>query len=360
MHIPDAVLDPRVAALTGILGAAGLFYGLKSVEGQRKERTTSLMGMMSAFIFAAQMVNFPVGPGVSGHLLGGVLAAVMLGPWAGAVVIAAVLIVQCFLFGDGGLTALGANFVNMGLIGSVVGYAIYAPIRRWIGGQRGILIAAMIAAWFTVLLAAGACAVELSASGSHRNFFRILSWMALVHAVIGLGEAIITGLAVRFILLTRPDLIEQDPTFALEPQVAGSGGPPRRWLATILGGLGVALAVVVFLSPLASQLPDGLEFVGQRVGFWVDESPSSSIPVPMPDYPQTPPGPGSGPPRPSSPIPVPMPDYQLPLPSLEHVKAATAVAGVVGTLVVFAVSWSLARVFPRAGRRSERARADAA
>ncbi|MGZ3433510.1 MAG: energy-coupling factor ABC transporter permease [Isosphaeraceae bacterium] len=334
MHIPDAVLDPRVAALTGILGAAGLFYGLKSVEGQLKERTTSLMGMMSAFIFAAQMVNFPVGPGVSGHLLGGVLAAVMLGPWAGAVVIAAVLIVQCFLFGDGGLTALGANFVNMGLIGSVVGYAIYAPIRRWIGGQRGILIAAMIAAWFTVLLAAGACAAELSASGNHRDFFRILSWMALVHAVIGLGEAIITGLVVRFILLTRPDLIEQDPTFALEPQVRG-GGPPRRWLAAILGGLGVALAVVVFLSPLASELPDGLEFVGQRIGFLAAESPSS-------------------------PIPVPMPDYQFPLPSLEHVKAATAVAGLVGTLVVFAVSWGLARVFSGAGRRSERASADAA
>ncbi len=334
MHIPDAVLDPRVAALTGVMGAAGLFYGLKSVEGQLKERTTSLMGTMSAFIFAAQMVNFPVGPGVSGHFLGGVLAAVMLGPWAGAVVIAAVLIVQCFLFGDGGLTALGANFVNMGLIGSVAGYAIYAPIRRWIGGRRGILIAAVIAAWFTVLLAAGACAAELSASGNHRDFFRILSWMALVHAVIGLGEAIITGLVVRFILLTRPDLIEQDPTFALEPQVPG-GGPPRHWLATILGGLGVALAVVVFLSPLASELPDGLEFVGRRIGFLAAECPSS-------------------------PVPVPMPDYQFPLPSLEHVKAATAVAGLVGTLVVFAVSWGLARVFSGAGRRSERASADAA
>jgi cobalt/nickel transport system permease protein len=211
------------------------------------------------------------------------------------------------------LTALGANFVNMGLIGSVVGYAIYAPIRRWIGGQRGILIAAMIAGWFTVLLAAGACAAELSASGNHRDFFRILSWMALVHAVIGLGEAIITGLVVRFILLTRPDLIEQDPTFALEPQVPG-GGPPRRWLAAILGGLGVALAVVVFLSPLASELPDGLEFVGQRIGFL----------------------------------------------AAEHVKAATAVAGLVGTLAVFAVSWGLARVFSGAGRRSERAGADAA
>ncbi len=334
MHIPDAVLDPRVAAVTAVVAAAGLFYGLKSVEGQLKERTTSLMGMMSAFIFAAQMVNFPVGPGVSGHLLGGVLAAVMLGPWAGAVVIAAVLIVQCFLFGDGGVTALGANFVNMGLIGSVVGYAIYAPIRRWIGGQRGILIAAMIAAWFTVLLASGACAVELSASGTHRDFFRILTWMALVHAVIGLGEAIITGLVVRFILLTRPDLIEQEPTWGQESPPPGSV-PSRRWLATILGGLGVALAVVVFLSPLASEFPDGLEFVGQRVGFLAEKSSPS-------------------------PIPVPMPDYQLFLPGLVHVKAATAVAGLVGTLVVFAVSWSLARVFTGAGRRSDRASADAA
>ncbi len=335
MHIPDAVLDPRVAALTGVMGAAGLAYGLKAVEGQLKERTTALMGMMSAFIFAAQMVNFPVGPGVSGHLLGGVLAAVMLGPWAGAVVIAAVLIVQCFLFGDGGLTALGANFLNMGLIGSVVSYAIYAPIRRWIGGERGILIAAMTAAWFTVLLAAGACAVELSASGTHRDFFRILSWMALVHAVIGLGEAIITGLVVRFILLTRPELIAQDPTLAQEPPLVPASGPSRRWLPTILCGLGVALAVVVFLSPLASEFPDGLEFVRQRIGFPGRESPSS-------------------------PLPVPMPDYQLPLPALEHVKVATAVAGLVGTLVVFAVSWGLARVFSGAGRRSERASADAA
>jgi len=224
--------------------------------------------------------------------------------------------------------------VNMGLIGSVLGYAIYAPIRRWIGGQRGTLIAAMIAAWFTVLLASGACAVELAASGSPRDFFRILSWMALVHAVIGLGEAVITGLVVRFVLLTRPELIAQVPALAEEPLMPGSG-PSGRWLPPVLCGLGVALAVVVFLSPLASEFPDGLEFVGQRIGFLAKEPPSS-------------------------PLPVPMPDYQFPLPSLEHVKVATAVAGLVGTLVVFAVSWGLARALSGSGRRSERATADAA
>ena len=233
MHIPDAILDPRVAMATSVLGAAGLFHALRVVERQLKERTTSLMGMMAAFVFAAQMVNFPVGPGVSGHLLGGVLAAVVLGPWAGAVVIGAVLIVQCFLFGDGGLTALGANFVNMGLIGSVGGYAIYAPLRRLIGGRRGILIAAMVAAWFAVLLAAGACALELSASGHRQEFFRTLSWMALVHAAIGLGEAVITGLVVRFILLTRPELIEPDDETTGESRAdcARASGCRRCWPA---------------------------------------------------------------------------------------------------------------------------------
>ena len=126
------------------------------------KRTTVLMGIMAAFVFAAQMVKFPVAPGVAGHLLGGVLAAVMLGPWAGAGVIGAVLIVQCLLFGDGGLTALGANFVNLGLIGSVGGYAIYAPLRRGLGGRTGVLLGAMAAAWFSVLLSAGALAVELA------------------------------------------------------------------------------------------------------------------------------------------------------------------------------------------------------
>jgi cobalt/nickel transport system permease protein len=321
MHIPDGLLDPRVAMATSVLGAAGLFHGLRVVERQIKDRTTSLMGMMAAFIFAAQMVNFPVGPTVSGHLLGGVLAAVILGPWAGAVVIGAVLIVQCFLFRDGGLTALGANFVNMGLIGSVGGYAIYAPLRRMIGGRRGILIASMVAAWFAVLLAAGACALELSAWGQGQDFFRTLSWMALVHAAIGLGEAVITGLVVRFILLTRPELIEPGDELSAESL---SGLHPRALLPTVLAGLGIALAVAVFLSPFASAQPDGLEFVGERLGLQASESPAPLLPAPMPDY-------------------------QLPLTGLETLKAATAIAGLVGTLVVFGLSWTLGRVFASAG-----------
>jgi cobalt/nickel transport system permease protein len=321
MHIPDAVLDPRVAIATGVVGAAGLIGCLRAVERELKDRTTPLMGMTAAFLFAAQMVNFPVGPGVSGHLLGGVLASVLLGPWAGAVVIAAVLIVQCFLFGDGGLTALGANFLNMGIIGSVFGYAIYAPVRRAIGGRKGILIGSMVAAWFAVLLASGAAAVELSAFGSRGDLPRIMTWMALVHAAIGVGEALITGLVVRFVLLTRPDLIDHrgdDPEDAA-PRL-DSARPRRGWLPPALAGLGIALAVAVFLAPFASELPDGLEFVGERTGALAERSAPLAIPTPWPDY-----------------------QFSLPLPGLQQVQVATAAAGLVGTLAVFALAWSLAR-----------------
>ena len=322
MHIPDAVLDPKVAATAGGLAVAGMLIGLRKLEQQLGERTTVLMGTMSAFVFAAQMVNFPVGPlPISGHLLGGVLSAVMLGPWAGAVVIGAVLIVQCLLFGDGGLTALGANFLNMGLIGAVGGYAIYAPIRRAIGGRAGVLMGGMIAAWFSVLLASGAFAVELAASGRWADFFQVLSWMALVHAGIGFGEALITGLVLRFVLLTRPDLVY------LPELVEAEGVPavdrPRQWGQMTLAGLAIAMAVGVFLAPFASEHPDGLEFVGAKLGFLKDATPTL--------------------------VPAPIPDYQLAVLGGDRVKIATALAGLVGTLVVFGVGLGLARIFARRG-----------
>ena len=313
MHIPDAVLAPQVAATTGVVAAGGLAVCLRKLQCHLRDRTTVLMGVMSAFVFAAQMVNFPLYPlPISGHFLGGVLSAVLLGPWAGAVVIAAVLIVQCLLFGDGGVTALGANFVNMGLIGSLGGHAIYAPIRRALGGRVGILVGAMAAAWFSVLLASGAFAVELAATGRRFDFLAVLGWMALVHAAIGVGEALITGLVLRFLLLVRPDLIEAE-----EPGVPSW---ERRWGQVLAGGLGVALAVAVFLAPFASEVDDGLEWVGGKLGFLKKEEPVLAAPIP---------------------------DYKLALPGLRFVPAATAVAGVVGTLVVFGVGFGLARVFSR-------------
>jgi cobalt/nickel transport system permease protein len=254
----------------------------------------------------------------SGHLLGGVLAAVLLGPWAGAAVIAAVLLVQCFLFGDGGLTALGANFVNMGLVGSVGGYAIYEPIRRGIGGHRGILIGSMAAAWFSVILASGAFAIEFTAGGNWSRFLDVLGWMALVHAAIGVGEALITGAVVRFLLLTRPDLLDGG-------LVEGTSTASRRG-GIAVAGLAISLAVATFLAPFASEHPDGLEYVGgEKVKFLPaeDASPASAVPAPIPDY---------------------------EMPGLSRSKSlATAAAGVVGTLVVFGVGLGLARSLSGSG-----------
>ncbi len=272
------------------------------------------MGTMAAFVFAAQMVNFPVGPlPISGHLIGGVLAAVMLGPWAGAGVIAAVLIVQCLLFADGGPRALGANFVNMGLIGSVVGYAIYAPIRRAIGGRSGVLVGGMVASWFSVLLAASAFAVELAASGRRADFLRVLGWMILIHAAIGLGEAIITGLVLRAVLLRRPDLVHDSELAA----------GPIRWGQVTACGLAVALALAAFLAPFASEHPDGLEWVGARLGF-------------------------NGVDAPDPPFAGPVADYQL-APGFFGEGLATALAGLIGTAVVFGVGLAMARAFARNG-----------
>jgi cobalt/nickel transport system permease protein len=187
-----------------------------------------------------------------------------------------------------------------------------------IGGQGGVIFGAMVAAWFSVILASGAFAVELAASGRHGHFLTVLGWMALVHAGIGLGEALITGMVIRFILLTRPDLI-YDPKS--EP-----GSSSGRWSQVLVGGLAIALAIAIFLAPFASGYDDGLEWVGGKLGFLKEAPPI---------------------------IPAPIPDYKPELPGLTHPKLATAIAGLVGTLVVFGVGFGLARGVAR-GRPVER------
>jgi cobalt/nickel transport system permease protein len=172
----------------------------------------------------------------------------------------------------------------------------------------------MVAAWFSVILASGAFAIELAFSSGWANFLQTLSWMALVHAGIGLGEAVVTGLVLRFILLTRPDLVYQPEATALAKE-------PPRWWALIGAGLGIALAVCIFLAPFASEYPDGLEYVGGKLGFIAEDAPAL--------------------------ISAPIPDYSLPLLGAANVKAATALAGLVGTLIVFAVGLVLARVFAK-------------
>lgn len=205
MHIPDGFLAVNIWIPTWIISIGGMWYSIKKVMGRLRDRTIPLMGVSSAFIFAGQMLNFPVAGGTSGHLLGGILASILLGPWAGAIVISMVLMVQCLIFQDGGITALGANILNMGIIGTMGGYVVYNFLKK----KVGIIPSIAIASWLSVVLASCACAVELSISGTSPLRI-VLPAMVGVHMLIGIGEAIITSLVIGFILKVRPDLMYEN------------------------------------------------------------------------------------------------------------------------------------------------------
>ncbi|KPK40428.1 MAG: cobalamin biosynthesis protein CbiM [Omnitrophica WOR_2 bacterium SM23_29] len=206
MHIPDGFLAANTWVPTWLISVVGIGYSLKRTALILKDKMVPLMGVMATFIFAAQMLNFPVLGGTSGHLLGGVLAVVLLGPYAGIIVIAVVLTVQCLIFQDGGLTTLGANIFNMAILGGGVGYLIYNPIRKLIRNNKGIIIGTAIASWSSVVIASIACAIELAISGTSPINIALPA-MAFVHIFIGIGEAMITCLVVGFVLKVRPDLI---------------------------------------------------------------------------------------------------------------------------------------------------------
>jgi cobalt/nickel transport system permease protein len=207
MHIPDGFLSPEVAGATAVATAAAVGYGLKTASGTLDERRVPLLGVTGAFIFAAQMLNFPVAGGTSGHFLGAALAAILLGPWLACLTMAVVIGLQAFVFADGGITALGANILNMGVIGALlVGWLMLAT-RRALPKSRTVLLAIVgVGAWLAVMAGATATSVELAVSGTV-PFGTVLPAMLGVHALIGIGEAVVTVAAVAAVLAARPDLI---------------------------------------------------------------------------------------------------------------------------------------------------------
>ncbi|MBU1078309.1 MAG: energy-coupling factor ABC transporter permease [Spirochaetes bacterium] len=208
MHIPDGFLDPKTWITFNILSASGITFALNRIKKQIEEKSIPLIGVMAAFIFAAQMINFPVAGGTSGHFMGGVLAGILLGPLTGFVVLSTVLIIQCFIFQDGGLTVLGANIFNMGIIGSVLGTYLYRFFFKLLGSNKNnSLVSAFAGAWFSIVLAAISCAVQLAVSGTV-PLITALPAMAGIHALIGIGEGIITVLVLSYIQRVRPDLLE--------------------------------------------------------------------------------------------------------------------------------------------------------
>ena len=241
LHIPDGFLSLTVSIVCWVITVITLSVAISRSNKSLGERQIPLMGVMAAFIFAAQMINFPVAGGTSGHLLGGALAAIALGPWAGMLVMTAVIAVQGLLFQDGGLLVMGANILNMGLITAAIGYGLYRGVSR---SNRTIrLTVAGIAAWLSVMAGALFTSLQLWLSGTSQLQV-VIPAMLTVHALIGIGETLITVAALAFIFKTRPDLLGENSESA-----KGS----RGW---VVAGVFIAL-IVVLLSPSPQRIRMG-------------------------------------------------------------------------------------------------------
>lgn len=264
MHMSDGIVDAPTSGLFAVIAVVGLGVAAWRARAELDERAAPMAGLVAAFIFAVQMVNFPILPGVSGHLLGGALAAILVGPYVGALCVAIVLVVQALLFADGGLTALGANITNMALIGVAVGYLV----ARWtlpVLAERvrsGIGVVAFLAALVATVCAAMGFVVEYALGGAAGSTVgAVAGYMLITHALIGVGEGIITAITVAAVVGARPDLVYLlRRTRSETPRV-------RARLSTtgfLWAFAAVAVLIAGLLSYVASSQPDGLDATTQR------------------------------------------------------------------------------------------------
>lgn len=258
MHIPDGFINLPTAAATGAAAAGGVTYALRDAKRRLADRQVPLVGVTAAFVFAVQMLNFPVLPGVSGHLLGGALAAILLGPWMGCLVLATVLLVQAIGFADGGVTALGANISLMGFVAAVGGHYLFRGLTAVLPvGRRSFMAATAITAWASVVAASAVAAVYITYGGfaGPSALSTVLPVMLGVHAAIGIGEAFITTVVVMAVVTSRPDLVANGDR--LRPEERARQRLTPRGL--VIAGIVAALIAGGGLSLLASDQPDGLE-----------------------------------------------------------------------------------------------------
>jgi cobalt/nickel transport system permease protein len=270
VHIPDGMLEARTW-IPAWLGSAGVIgYAVREVRRRLSDGTIVMMAVMAALIFALQMLNFPVAGGTSGHFAGGAAAAIVLGLWPAMLVMAAVLVVQALFFADGGVTALGANMLTMAIVGPLVGRAVHRAVLRIADTRRTQLTGAFAAAWTACVASAVVAALMLWLSG-RAPLGPVIGAMGLWHAVIGVGEGLVTAGLVGYLLAVRPDLLA-DPSRRTDVKVA------RRtaW------GFGLLALIAAAISFIASSNPDGLEYVYEHLGSAFEEIPL--VGSPMPDY----------------------------------------------------------------------------
>ena len=266
MHAPDGFLEPWVAAVTAVVAGVVLSQALRASARELGDRQVPLAGVCAAFIFAAQMVNFPVASGTTGHLLGGALAAILLGPWVGALVVAIVVGVQALVFADGGLTAIGYNTLNMAVVPAFGGWALFRWFRRILPATgSGVVGAGGLAAGVSVVLSAMMFSLQwLFGATAPVPFDTVFGAMVGVHVLIGVGEAVITGLVVAAVLAARPDLVVGAADLGPGPVAQHTRVGARAFaIAAVL----TAVFVAVVVSQFAAGDPDGLERVAIDQGF---------------------------------------------------------------------------------------------
>jgi len=209
MHVPDGFLDVPTSVATGVVAAAGVAVALRGARRELDDRTAPMAGLVATFVFAAQMINFPVGAGTSGHLMGGALAAVLVGPWAAVLCLAVVLLVQALLMADGGITALGTNVTLIGLVTVAVGWVVFVALRRVLPRRPALVAPAAAVGAFVSVPAAALVFTGLFAVGGTApvDLPTVVTAMLGWHSVIGVGEAVVTGLVVGSVVAARPDLV---------------------------------------------------------------------------------------------------------------------------------------------------------
>jgi cobalt/nickel transport system permease protein len=224
VHIPDGFIETPVAAAAGVIAVAGVVVAIKQAPKELDDKRAPLAGLVAAFIFAVQMLNFPVAGGTSGHLLGGLLAAILVGPWTGALCVTLVLMVQALVFADGGLSAIGLNVLNMAFVGALGGYAVFRGIRALLPANRSMVaVSAGVAGGLAVVLASIAFWVEYAVGGSVDVSLRaVFAAMVGTHVLIGIGEGLVTAATVGAVLAVRPDLVYGARDLVLVPTVSPS------------------------------------------------------------------------------------------------------------------------------------------
>lgn len=281
MHMADALVSPPVAAVAGVAAASLLVIATRKVARSRRSDIIPMMGVMGAFVFAAQMINFSIpGTGSSGHIIGGVLLAAFLGPWAAYLTLCSVLIVQCLVFADGGLMALGCNMINMAAMSTLVGYPlIYRPLIKYPSSTGRIMCASVLACVLSLEAGALLVSAETVASGiTALPLGKFLMFMLAIHLAIGICEGVATGLVVAFVQRYNAPLL----TDSAGTTAAGTSAGRRR----VLWGFGIAaLVLAVAFTWIASANPDGLEWSIEKVAGVAELAPAS-VPATafMPDY----------------------------------------------------------------------------